>query len=68
MPLTDVVAGDSAIFNRIAAAYPPGHFLRAWEKISELFRQADIYNLDKRQAVIGAFLALQRPEYQGLAL
>jgi len=22
--------GDADIFTRIAAAYPPGHFLRAW--------------------------------------
>jgi DNA polymerase-3 subunit delta' len=37
-----------------------------WEKMSALFRQAESYNLDKRQAVLNAFLLLQNPEHQGL--
>jgi DNA polymerase-3 subunit delta' len=65
---TDVLPGDAAVFARMGAAYPQGHFLRAWEKISQLVLQTDIYNLDKKQAVIGAFLALQRPDYQGLSI
>ncbi len=64
----DILPGDAAVFQKIGAAYPAGHFFRAWEKISELVLQTDIYNLDKKQAVIGAFLALQRPDYQGLGL
>ena len=38
----------------------------AWEKMSQLFLQAEIYNLDKRQAVINAFLLLQNPNMPGL--
>lgn len=64
--LADVLPGDAAVFKKIETAYPAGHFLRAWEKISQLVLQTEIYNLDKKQAVIGAFLALQRPDYQGL--
>ncbi len=64
----DILPGDAAVFQKIGAVYPAGHFFRAWEKISELVLQTDIYNLDKKQAVIGAFLALQRPDYQGLGL
>jgi DNA polymerase-3 subunit delta' len=62
----DVIPGDAAVFQKISAAYPPGHFLRAWEKISQLVLQTEIYNLDKKQAILGAFLALQKPDYQGL--
>ena len=62
----DVISGDAAVFQKINGAYPPGHFFRAWEKISQLVLQTEIYNLDKKQAIIGAFLALQKPDYQGL--
>lgn len=66
--LADVLPGDAEVFQKINSLYPPGHFFQAWEKISLLVRQAENYNLDKRQAVLGAFLALQKPEYQGLNL
>ncbi|MBI3440361.1 MAG: DNA polymerase III subunit delta' [Proteobacteria bacterium] len=64
----DILPGDAAVFERIKNIYPPQHFLNAWEKISRLVQQTDIYNLDRRQTIIGAFLALQQPEYQGLNL
>lgn len=64
----DILPGDKDIFDRIKRMYPPGHFLNAWEKISLLVRQTESYKLDKRQAIIGAFLALQRVEYQGLGI
>ncbi len=64
--LLDVLPGDAEVFQKIDSAYPHGHFFRAWEKISQLVLQTEIYNLDKKQAIIGAFLALQRPDYQGL--
>ncbi len=68
VPPEDILPGDAAVFQKIGATYPAGHFFRAWEKISELVRQTDIYNLDKKQAVIGAFLALHRQDWQGLSL
>lgn len=64
--LPDILPGDAVVFQKIENAYPAGHFLRAWEKISQLVLQTDIYNLDKKQAIMGAFLALQKPDYQGL--
>lgn len=64
----DVLPGDAEVFRTIEAAYPPGHFFRAWEKISQLVQQVETYNLDKKQAVMGAFLALQKPDWQGLGL
>jgi DNA polymerase-3 subunit delta' len=66
--LADVLPGDAAVFKKLDSAYPAGHFLRAWEKISQLVQQTETYNLDKRQAIIGAFLALQKPDYQGLSI
>jgi len=64
--LIDVLSGDAAILQKIENQFPSGHFLRAWEKISQIVLHTETYNLDKRQAFVGAFLALQRPEYQGL--
>lgn len=49
-----------------ARAGGPRHYFHAWEKLETLFRQTEQYNLDRRLAVISAFLALQKPEYQGL--
>ena len=64
--LADISPGDAAVFEKIKNLYPPRHFLNAWEKISQLALQTETYNLDKRQAIIGAFLALQKPDYPGL--
>jgi len=55
LPLADVLPGDAGIFQKISSLYPSGHFLRVWEKISQLVLQTEIYNLDKRQTIIGAF-------------
>jgi len=64
----DILPGDAAVFQKIGSSYPPKHFLNAWEKISQLVLQTDLYNLDKKQAIIGAFLALQKVDYQGLGI
>lgn len=46
----------------------PRHFFTTWEKMSQLFLQTEIYNLDKRQAILSALLMLQKPDYQGLSV
>lgn len=66
LPLTDVLPGDAEVFQRLAATYPPQHFLDTWEKLTRLFYQTDVYNLDKRQALITSFLMLQNPDHPGL--
>jgi len=33
--------------------------------MSALFRDTDRYNLDKKQAIIGALLMMQKPGYTG---
>jgi DNA polymerase-3 subunit delta' len=64
--LPDILQGDAAIFGRIAAAYPARHFLNTWEKMAQLFQQTENHTLDKRQALLGAFLMIQNPGHAGL--
>lgn len=65
-PVVDIMPGDAAVFQKLLGRFPPRHFLSAWEKMSELFRQTEWSYLDKRQALIGAFLMLQNPDHPGL--
>ncbi len=58
----DILPDDAEVFQKIGGLNPSGHFFRAWEKISQLVLQTKIYNLDKRQTIIGVFLALQKSE------
>jgi DNA polymerase-3 subunit delta' len=64
--LPDIMPGDAAIFAKITASFPPRHFLSTWEKMGQLFWQTENYILDKRQALLGAFLMLQNPGHAGL--
>lgn len=64
--LVDIMPGDAAIFAKISASFPPRHFFSTWEKMSQLFSQTENYILDKRQALLGAFLMLQNPGHAGL--
>jgi len=64
--LPDIMPGDAAIFAKISASFPPRHFFSTWEKMAQLFSQTENYILDKRQALLGAFLMLQNPGHAGL--
>lgn len=66
LPIADVLPGDGTVFQRLTGIYPPRHFLETWEKLTKLFHQTDVYNLDKRQALITSFLMLQNPDHPGL--
>lgn len=63
--IADVLPGDAEIFRRLMASYPPRYFLDAYDRLSQLFADAEQYNLDKRQTLINAFLVLQKPGYTG---
>ncbi len=54
------------MLSNIRQAYSDRHFFGAWEKVTEHFHQAEVYNLDKRQAIIGAFLMIQKPDFAPL--
>lgn len=64
----DILPGDSAVFSQWQAEMPPGHFLATGERIRQLFSAVNNFNLDKRQAVISAFMLLQNPDYQAIAV
>ncbi|MDE1152203.1 MAG: DNA polymerase III subunit delta' [Micavibrio sp.] len=68
LAIPDILPGDGAIFTRLTEQYPPRHFLTTWEKMSQLFLQAEYSNLDKRQALIGAFLMLQNPDHAAISV
>lgn len=67
VPLIDAVPGDAEIFRKLTTAYPIGHFIETGDKLRALFQITQHANLDKRQAIISAFLMLQKPGYAGLA-
>lgn len=63
--IEDVLSGDAEIFQRMIQVSPPRHFMKTWDKMSQLFHQAEAYTLDRRQIILSAFLMLQKPEYAG---
>jgi DNA polymerase-3 subunit delta' len=45
---------------RLVALAPLDRWIEVWDKVSRLVAQADGLNLDRRQAVLGAFFAMER--------
>lgn len=64
----DILPGDSALFAMWQASFAPGHFLQAGDKLRQLFSACVRFNLDKRQTIISAFMVLQNPDHQALAV
>ncbi|HEX7006725.1 MAG TPA: DNA polymerase III subunit delta' [Alphaproteobacteria bacterium] len=58
-PAADFVPGESAQLAALAARHGLDRWLDLWEKITRLFARADGNGLDRKQVLIGAFLALQ---------
>lgn len=54
----EVVAGEGALLQRLARG-GLDRWLEVWDKSGELFRRADSANLDRKQAVLSAFLAME---------
>lgn len=55
----DVVEGEGAAARSLRARASLANWLEVWEKVARLFSQAGSANLDRRQVVVNAFLALQ---------
>jgi DNA polymerase-3 subunit delta' len=51
--------GPEAVLSKLLARRGLDRWVEVWEKISELFAQADAINLDRRQVVLNAFFALE---------
>ncbi|MGE5546504.1 MAG: DNA polymerase III subunit delta' [Solirubrobacterales bacterium] len=58
--MAEVVPGEAALMGRMLAGAGLEQWLGVWEKITALFARADAVNLDRKQAVISAFLAIER--------
>jgi DNA polymerase-3 subunit delta' len=55
----EIVRGELDGMRRLAARRPLDQWVEVWEKTVRLFAQADGLNLDRKQVVLGAFLALE---------
>jgi DNA polymerase-3 subunit delta' len=51
--------GEAETMRRLAARRGLDRWIDVWEKLSELFAQADGLNLDRKQIVLNAFFALE---------
>ncbi|MGE0152958.1 MAG: DNA polymerase III subunit delta' [Reyranellaceae bacterium] len=54
-----VLPGDAALRQRLAQAASLDRWVDVWEKNAQLFARADAVNLDRKQVVLGSFLALE---------
>ncbi len=56
----EVLPGEAALTQRLAVAGGLEQWVQVWEKITHLFDRTNAVNLDKKQALISAFLAVER--------
>lgn len=56
----DVVEGETELRARLVAATGLDRWVELWEKTTYLFGRADAVNLDRKQVVLNAFLAVER--------
>jgi DNA polymerase-3 subunit delta' len=56
---SEIVTGERQAMRRLAGRRDLDQWVEVWEKIARLFAQADGLNLDRKQIVVGAFLALE---------
>jgi DNA polymerase-3 subunit delta' len=55
----EVVAGESAAMQRLAARADPARWAALRDELGQGFATADQLNLDRKQAMLGAFLAIE---------
>lgn len=56
----EVVPGEAALTARLATVGSLEQWVEVWEKVSHLFDRTTAVNLDKKQALLNAFLAVER--------
>ncbi len=56
----EMVAGEGKTMAALLSVAGVERWLEVWEKVSALFARADAVNLDRKQALLTAFLALER--------
>ncbi|MBF0560836.1 MAG: DNA polymerase III subunit delta' [Alphaproteobacteria bacterium] len=60
IPEPEVVMGEGGLADRLARGCSLDQWVEVWEKITRLFVRADAVNLDPRQVMLGAFLAVEK--------
>ncbi len=55
----EIVPGEAALLQRLAATAGLAQWLALWEKVSRLFADAERASLDRKQVIISAFLELE---------
>ncbi len=58
--IAEVVAGEGALMAQLLTAASLEHWLEVWEKITTLFARTEAVHLDRKQAVLSAFLSVER--------
>lgn len=58
--MAEVVAGEARLMGRLLAGASLERWLDVWEKTQALFARTDAVNLDRKQALLTAFLAVER--------
>lgn len=58
-PETQLFEGEMALIDRMRAAASLDHWLALWEKVSRLFDRVRSVNLDRKQAWVAGFLAIE---------
>jgi DNA polymerase-3 subunit delta' len=59
MPNPEIFQGESALIGRMRAAASLDRWLELWEKVSRLFDRVNSVNLDRKQAWLAGFLAIE---------
>ena len=59
MPNPEIFQGESALIHRMRAAASLDRWLELWEKVSRLFDRVNSVNLDRKQAWLAGFLAIE---------
>jgi len=57
---SEVVAGEAEMQRRLVARVGLERWTALWERISNLFERADAVNLDGKQVILNAFLAVEK--------
>jgi DNA polymerase-3 subunit delta' len=58
--MVELVPGEAALMNRLLSAAGLERWLELWEKVRALFARTDAVNLDRKQAILTAFLSVER--------
>ena len=58
-PETQLFEGETALIGRMQAAASLDQWLELWEKVSRLFDRVRSVNLDRKQAWVAGFLAIE---------